>query len=155
MQNGIVVDQQNWPLVKVRFGSPFENAERQRESEIKYLQELARMMNSRAKEDDKPWILFDIDMDLMEASTLISGPFVKIQTEFCKEYHERMQNLCSGFVIVIRSWAIRAMTKYMTDLFPSKLLLHYASSNDAAMKLLQQQCKANDGAASGGGAERA
>ena len=133
------VDQSRWPVVTVTIGRGSDGGDpEENEASIpRYLQTLAKIYNDTATYENKPWIIFHIRASISEIGEIMLGPFMSLQTQFCKQYYERMQRLSSGFVVVIESAFVRAIAAQLTKMFPTNLPLQYAKTLEEAQDKLR------------------
>lgn len=133
------VDQSRWPVVTVTIGRGSDGGDpEENEASIqRYLQTLAKIYNDTATYENKPWVVFHIRASMTELGEIMLGPFMSLQTEFCKQYYERMQKLSSGFVVVIESTFVRAIATQLTKMFPTDLPLAYVKTLEEAEERLR------------------
>ena len=106
-------------------------------SDPTFFKDLSALLNDRASAEDKPWIVFDVNVRNV-VGVLADGKWLLTMGDFCKEYNERMQNFCQGFVLVIQTSLVRFIAENMALAFPTELPLRYVENAEEAHKILRE-----------------
>ena len=106
-------------------------------SDPTFFKDFSALLNDRASAEDKPWIVFDVNVRNL-IGVLAEGKWLMTMNDFCKEYNERMQNFCQGFVLVIQNSLVRFIAENMALAFPTELPLRYVENAEEAHKILRE-----------------